>query len=141
MNAEQALPFPPMEKDRARLLSPLQMAFVGDTVHDLLTRTAALRLDLKAHALHQYAARWVNASAQARIAQRILPLLTEEEADILRRGRNAHAHHHAPKAATAVEYAWATGLEALLGYLYLTGQTGRIDALAPYLCGEEENHA
>ena len=80
----------------------------------------------------------MNAVSQARALQRVTPLLTEEEAEIARRGRNAHAHHGAPRAASPQEYAWATGLEALLGYLFLTGQTDRLAELSPYLQPEEE---
>ena len=68
----------------------------------------------------------VNAGAQARAMERILPLLTEEEADVARRGKNAHPHHAAPKNQDVIDYHQATGLEALVGYLYLTGQEERL---------------
>lgn len=128
-----------MTPEQARLLSPLQLAFVGDAVHALMVRQRAVARDLKVHDLHLLATRAVNAVSQARAMQAVLPLLTEEERDIALRGRNAHAHHGAPRAATPQEYAWSTGLEALLGYLYLTGQTDRLYALSPYLQAEEES--
>ena len=129
---------PHLSPDQARLLSPLQLAFVGDAVHALLTRTHLIGENLKVHDMHLRATRAVNAVSQARALQRILPLLTEEEADLVRRGRNAHPHHGAPKSASVGEYAAATGLETLLGYLYLTGQTERLLSLSPYLQAEEE---
>ena len=64
-------------------------------------------------------------------------ILTEEELSIVKRGRNAHAHHSAPKSASTQQYAGATGLEALLGYLYLTGQIDRLTELSPYLQAED----
>ena len=128
---------PRMTAEEARLLSPLQLAFVGDAVHALVVRTEALKKGLKVHDLHLLSTRAVNAVSQARALQRVTPLLTEEEAEIARRGRNAHAHHGAPRAASPQEYAWATGLEALLGYLFLTGQTDRLAELSPYLQPEE----
>ena len=120
---------PRMTAEEARLLSPLQLAFVGDAVHALMVRTEALKKDLKVHDLHLLCTRAVNAVSQAQAMQRVTPFLTEEEAEIARRGRNAHAHHGAPRAASPQEYAWATGLEALLGYLYLDGQEERLQTV------------
>ena len=130
--------FTPMTETEARLLSPLQLAFVGDSVHAMLVRSALIRGDWPVAEMHRYANQAVNASSQARASRVILPLLKQEEADVMRRGRNAHPHHGAPRSASPMEYAAATGLEALLGYLYLTGQTDRIMALAPYLIAQEE---
>lgn len=123
--------------EKARQLSPLQLAYVGDSVHALLVRTYLIGAGLKVRDMHLCANQAVNAASQARALQQILPLLTEEESAIVRRGRNAHPHHSAPKSASTGEYAGATGLEALLGYLYLTGAMDRLDFLAPYLCPEE----
>ena len=80
----------------------------------------------------------VCAPAQAAVADRILPLLTEEELGFYRRGRNAHVHA-IPKHATAAEYGKATGLEALFGWLYLRGQNERIEELFAIIL--EENNA
>ena len=80
----------------------------------------------------------MQAPAQARFALRIQPLLTPEEAAVYRRGRNAHPHG-IPKHATPGEYSRATGLEALFGALYLSGQTARIEAL--FAAMMEEDHA
>lgn len=120
------------------MLSPLQLAYVGDSVHALLVRTGLAGKDWLVRDMHRAANEAVSAVSQARELRRILPLLTEEEAAVVRRGRNAHPHHSAPKSASTEEYAEATGLEALLGYLYLTGRTDRIAALTPYLFAEEK---
>ncbi len=106
----------PFSLQEAKLKNPLALAYLGDTVWDLLIRQRLLAGGLPA-------------GAQAEAAARIEPLLSPEEADILRRGQNAHAHHRAPKNQDPVNYSRATGLEALMGYLYLTGQTGRIAEL------------
>ncbi len=127
----------PLTREQARLLSPLQLAFVGDAVHAMLVRARMIKKNLSVHDMHLQATRKVNAVFQAKAMQTVFPLLTEEEQQIALRGRNAHAHHGAPKAATPQQYAWATGLEALLGYLYLTDQTDRLAELSPYLETEE----
>lgn len=119
----------PLSEAEARLKNPLALAFVGDTVWDLLTRERLLHSRARVNALHREAISLVNAGAQARAAQRLEPALTEPERDIFRRGCNAHAHHAAPKNQSPQDYHLATGLEALMGYLYLTGQAERITAL------------
>ncbi len=129
---------PCMTVRQAQMLSPLQLAFVGDSVHALLVRGGLIEKNLPVRDMHRAANDAVSAVSQARELQRILPLLTEEENAIVRRGRNAHPRHSAPKSASGGEYAGATGLEALLGYLYLTGQTGRLEQLLPYLKAEEQ---
>ena len=116
----------PMEIDRARRLNSLQLAHVGDTVWDLLVRSRLIYQGLNIRNMHKEAIARVNAGAQARAMERILPCLNEEETDVARRGRNAHPHHGAPKNQDAVDYHHATGLEALVGYLYLTGQEERL---------------
>ncbi|MCR4887493.1 MAG: ribonuclease III [Clostridiales bacterium] len=132
---------PAMAPEQARLLSPLQLAYVGDSVHALLVRTCLMEKNLPVRDMHAAANRAVSAVSQAREAQRIAPLLTEEESDVFRRGRNAHPHHAGPRSASVGEYAGATGLEALLGYLYLTGRTDRLRILAEYLQSEENDNA
>ena len=116
----------PMEKDRARLLNSLQLAHVGDSVWELMVRTRLIYQGRNVRNMHREAIACVNAGAQARAMERIRPLLTEEESDVARRGRNAHVHHGAPKNQDAADYHQATGLEALVGYLYLTGQEERL---------------
>ena len=112
-----------------RELNPLQMAYLGDTLHDLYVRSMLVSRKMSVGAMHKQAVRMVSASAQARMLEAIEPELTEQEADITRRGRNAQAKHAAPKHADPADYAHATGLEALWGYLYVTKQTDRLDTL------------
>ena len=78
--------------------------------------------------MHRATVRYVAAPAQAAAMERLLPLLTDEEADVYRRGRNT-APHSVPRAATRAQYQSATGLEALFGWLYLQGRTDRLNQL------------
>ena len=119
----------PLTPTEARLKNPLSLAFMGDTVWDLLIRQRLLLSQAQVNALHKQAIRLVNAGAQAEAAGRIEALLTEAEGDIFRRGCNAHSRHNAPKNQDPYAYSRATGLEALFGYLYLTGQEERIAEL------------
>lgn len=119
----------PLTPQQAKLKNPLALAFLGDTVWDLLTRQRLLGTQAQVNALHRQAVAQVNAGAQAQAAARVEPLLTPEEQDIFRRGCNAHARHNTPKNQDPYAYSRATGLEALLGYLYLTGQEERIGEL------------
>ena len=113
----------------AKMKNPLALAYVGDTVWDLLVRRRLLRSNAQAGTLHKRAVGMVNAGAQAEAFSRIEAHLTEAESDIARRGGNAHAHHAAPKNQDPYAYSKATGLEALFGYLYLSGQHQRIAEL------------
>ncbi len=116
----------PMEVSRARMLNPLQLAYIGDGVWELLVRSRLIYMGRSARHVHKDAVACVNAHAQCEAFRRIEEMLTEEEADVARRGRNAHAHHAAPKNQDAADYRAATALEALIGYLYLTGQEERL---------------
>ena len=110
----------------AKQYAPLALAFVGDAVYSLLIRTKLLcERELTVNHLHKHAADEVKAEAQKELMTRILPLLTEEETTVYKRGRNANSHTVA-KHASVTDYRIATGFEALLGYLYLNGQTERI---------------
>ena len=112
-----------------REYNPLQMAYIGDTLHDLCVRSFLLSGGMAVGGMHRQAVRMVSAGAQARMLACIEPELTQEEADIARRGRNSQAKHAAPRHADPADYAHATALEALWGYLYLSGQTQRLDEL------------
>ena len=116
----------PLTIQQARMKNPLSLAFVGDTVWDLLTRQQLLASQAHVNALHKQAVQRVNAGAQAQAAALVEPHLTDEEADVFRRGQNAHSKHHVPKNQDPYAYSRATALEALLGYLYLTGRQERI---------------
>lgn len=110
-------------------LSSLALAHVGDCVYELLTRGRLVTGGLTtARNLHSHTVALVRASAQYEAAQKILPMLTEEESDVFRRARNTKVHG-VPKAASKAEYAYATALEALFGWLYLKGRYERINAL------------
>lgn len=121
--------FEPMDERQAQLLNSLQLAHVGDTVWDLLVRTELIYKGRNVRNMHKDAISRVNAGAQARVMEHLLPYLTDIEADVARRGRNAHTHHAAPKNQDVVDYHHATALESLVGYLYLTGQEERLTEL------------
>lgn len=126
-------------------LSPLTLAYLGDAVYELLIRTIVVeKKGGNVKSLHKQSSNLVNAKAQADIIHRISDLLTEEEEAVYRRGRNAKSHSVA-KNAEVHDYRIATGFEALCGYLYLTGQTGRLLALlqkglddCPFLAKSQE---
>lgn len=110
-------------------LSPLQLAFVGDAVYDLMVRGHMLRTLAKPQAMHQGAENRVNATAQARTLRLLEPHLTQEEKDYARKGRNAQPRHPVPRSASSADYSAATALETLFGYLYVTGQQERLAQL------------
>ncbi len=124
----------PLTPFEARQKTPLALAFLGDSLWDLLTRRCLLETECKAGALHKQAVARVNAKAQAEALVLIKPHLTPEEGDIVRRGENAQAKHQAPKNQNAMDYHSATGLEALFGYLYLTAQYERMATLFDIAC-------
>ena len=110
-------------------LSTLGLAHLGDGVYEVMVRSwLVLHGRAKAGDLHKATVRYVAAPAQAERFERIRPLLTGEEADIFRRGRNTDPHS-VPKAASRAQYQTATGLEALFGWLYLQGRTERLNQL------------
>lgn len=119
----------PMEAAKARLLNPLQLAYMGDTVWELMVRAFLMETGHNVHKLHKLATGQVNAGAQAQAAARLAPYLTAEEQELVRRGRNAHARHSAPRNQNPADYSSATGLETLMGFLYLTGQAERLREL------------
>ena len=109
-----------------RSYSPLALAFVGDGVYETFIRTKVLmRANTSANKLHKEAVGFVRAEAQSLAVKVLLPQLSEEEEAVFKRGRNAHSAT-VPKHANVTDYRYATGFEALLGYLYLTGQNERI---------------
>lgn len=109
--------------------STAALAYLGDCVIELCVREYLTRRGLASSAsLNKEALKYVRAGAQAEAMKRILPLLSEEEAGVFRRGRNV-GHTNTPKSATVAEYRSATGMEALFGWLHLAGRKGRIDEL------------
>ena len=109
--------------------SNLGLAHIGDGVYELMCRSHLCSKGAQnVGNLHRDTVKLVKASAQAAFADKIKSHLTEEELSYYRRGKNAHVHA-VPRGASAADYAKATGLEALFGYLYLSGQTDRINQL------------
>lgn len=114
------------------MLSPLTWAYVGDSVYELYIRTKLINeTNLKPHKLHIEAIKFVKAKSQAELLQKIYGKLTDNEKDIVRRGRNAE-NHHLPKNSNVQEYMYATAFEALIGYLYLTKQNERIKEILDF---------
>ena len=115
--------------EQARNISPVTLAFVGDAVYSLYVRERlVLSTDFKTGELQKLASSEVSAHGQSRFLEELLPMFTEEESDIFRRGRNAKKTTKS-KHASVAEYNRSTGFEAVLGYLYLTGQYARIAQL------------
>lgn len=110
-------------------MSPLTWAYVGDAVYELYVRSYLVdTTNLKPNNLHKEAIKYVKAQAQAKILYNLQEKLTEKEQEIVRRARNTQ-NHHLPKNANVQEYMYATALEGLIGYLYLTKQKERLDEL------------
>ena len=129
---------PISEKD-ASLMNPLQLAYIGDAVWTLLIRNQLIRQGYNLRHMHAECIRHVNAHAQAVYLRIISPLLLPPEEELVKRGRNAHIHHPVPKNQNPEDYALATGFEALIGFLHLTGNDTRIRALARKIL-EEDDH-
>ena len=120
---------PHMSAAEVNAISMLGLAHIGDGVYELLTRTMLCKQGHSAAAkLHRLTVSYVNAPAQAAAVKQIMPLLTAQELAVYKRGRNAKVNS-VPQKATEGEYHAATGLEALFGWLYLQGETQRIDSL------------
>lgn len=122
------------DKD-AGLMNILQLAYIGDAVWELFVRNHLIRKGMNVHHMHSECIRKVNARAQASYIQDLAEELTPEEAELVRRGRNAHAHHPIPKNQNPEDYSMATAFEALIGYLHLTGNDKRIAVFAEKLLG------
>ena len=118
-----------MDKQQINAISNLGLAHIGDGVFELLCRSYLCAKGGKnVGNLHRDTINMVKATSQAKFIDKLLPHLTEEELAYYRRGKNSHVHA-VPKSASPAEYAKATGLEALFGALYLSGQTDRLNEL------------
>lgn len=118
--------------------SPLTLAYVGDAVYELFVRVSAVSEGNRpAGELHKQSVKRVNASAQSQAAQLLMPILDEDEIRALMRGRNASSAS-IPKNASARDYRYATGLEALFGYLYLSGRSDRLKFIFNFI--NEQNN-
>ena len=124
--------------DQLRAISTLGLAHLGDGVFELMVRSwLCLHGKATSKGLHRAAVRYVAAPAQAKAVEKILPLLTEEEGDVFRRGRNT-SPHSVPQNASRADYQAATGLEALFGWLWLQGRTERLNELFAVMMEGEE---
>ena len=120
-----------IDRDALLSLSTLGLAHLGDGVYEVMVRSWLVlhgKAKAKAKDLHRATVKYVAAPAQAERFEKLQPILTDEEADVFRRGRNT-APHSIPKAASRAQYQTATGLEALFGWLYLQGRTERLNEL------------
>lgn len=121
-----------IQKPDVREYSPLALAYIGDGIYDLVIRTVMVEQgNAPVNKLHKKVSSLVKAATQAKIVHIIEPILTEEEMGLYKRGRNAKSFT-AAKNASILEYRQATGLEALLGYLYLKDEMKRILYLIKY---------
>lgn len=120
---------PALTDDQLRAISSIGLAHMGDAVFEILVRTwLCAHGKATGKGLHQATIRLVCAESQSQRARKILPLLTEEELAVFKRGRNAQVHS-VPAHASRAQYGEATALEALLGWLYLKGRKERINEL------------
>lgn len=129
-----------IDKHEANQYSPLSLAFLGDAVYEQLVREhLMLTANMPPHTLHDEAVRRVRAEYQAKAVKLLDSILTEEERDIIKRGRNASGGlRHVPKSSDRSEYGMATGLEALFGWLRLCEDNERINFLFEYIWERDE---
>lgn len=119
--------FPPAKAPH--LMSPLVLAYMGDAVYEMFVRQYVIsQPNHRPHHLHRESVHYVSARAQSRALQALLPQLTEEETDIVKRGRNAKSGTM-PKNADVLEYRHSTAFECLIGYLYYKGEQERLSEL------------
>lgn len=124
-------------KEEVLALPNLTLAYIGDAVYELIVREHLVSvLPTTNSTLHRLAAKIVSATGQSGTAERMLPLLTEEEKRVYLRGRNAKLS--VSKRSNPAIHCRATGLECLFGYLYLSGETGRLKTLASVIFEEKE---
>lgn len=132
------IPAPIIDKAQAKLINPLSLAFVGDAVQTLYVRSRlTVENNTKSGVLHRLASGELNAGAQALEVKRVLPHLTSEEEEVYKRGRNCKTGRKAKNAAVT-DYRKASGLEALYGYLYLTGEYERLSFLLEVASSEDD---
>ena len=130
---------PQMEEAELRAISNLGLAHMGDAVYEMLVRTwLCTHGRVTSKGLHRETVGYVAAPAQAKAVEKIMPLLTEAELAVYKRGRNTRVNS-VPQHANAADYHAATGLETLFGWLYLSGATERVEELFQIIM--EENHA
>ena len=115
-----------IERLDAGTYSPLALAYIGDTIYDMVFRTIVVgKNNMAAHKYHKKVCNYVSAVAQSQMFENIKEYLTEQEMAVYKRGRNSKPYNKA-KNASSIEYQRATGLEALIGYLYLDDNMDRV---------------
>ena len=128
-----------LSKTAANQLSPITLAFIGDAVYTLFVREKLVfNCDEKGNELNKKTSAVVKATAQAEFIDKIMPILTAEESAVYRRARNCKKGTRA-KSASVAEYNKSTGFEALVGYLYITGELERLNYLLNYGEDDENN--
>jgi len=119
-------------------MHPIALAYIGDAIFEVYIRQYVLsKLNHRPEHLHRQTTKFVAAKAQAKVLAQWLPLLSEEELAVVKRGRNAKSGS-APKSADVLEYRQSTALESLVGYLYYTGQVDRLNELLSQAAREIE---
>ena len=114
------------EINDVKMLSPQIWAYIGDSIYEIFIRNYLINnSNAKPHKLHIETVKYVKAKAQVKTLEKIYDMLTDEEKDIVRRGRNVQ-NHHVPKNVDVAEYSYATAFESLIGYLYLTKNDDRL---------------
>jgi ribonuclease-3 family protein len=117
------------DSHKAIMHSPAQLAYVGDAVYEILVRSHIIKnYDVNVHKMHKHTIRFVKAKSQAYLVRQLDCVFTEEEKRIVKRGRNAKVTS-LPKNAELMDYRYATGFEALFGYLYLSDELDRLQEL------------
>ena len=129
----------PLSEKEAAMMSPLRIAYIGDAVWDLIVRDHLIAKGLNVHHMHSECIRYVNAAAQSAFISGLMSELSETEAEIVRRGRNAHARHPAPKNQHPEDYSMSTAFEVLIGFLYLTGNFERLNMITDRILGGFKN--
>lgn len=127
-----------LSREDILMLSPLQLAYLGDAVYELLVRTYLLDRGLRVNELHKEATKYVKAKSQAEIIHRVFDKLSQDEQACVKKGRNAKTHT-SPKNADIVDYKYATGLECLFGYLYLNGKDDRMEEIFQEIIKDKKN--
>ncbi len=132
-----------LSEQEVNALHPLQLAYIGDSVYTMLVRVHLLGGAEKLKIIHSKATGMACAASQAKSLTVLIPYLSEEELDVVRKGRNAHSKHAVPKSASVQEYMYSTALEALFGYLYLLNRGDRIQELFQKILHQdmEDTHA
>lgn len=119
-----------LSENEVRLLNPITLAYVGDCIYEMYIRKYIVfnTKDKRGKNLHKLSIKFANAKSQSQFLEDIKDMLTEEELEIVRRGRNCKTGH-VPKSASVIDYKRATALEALIGYLYLLGKDERVEEI------------